>query len=102
MFALLYSVESLVPIMMTQAYASLWAATSAGRALKVLQCVNVNEILFSSRDWGDLLGRHLLLCLRHPHHHRLNPLYNWLVQVTVCCVIKTENYCSGHIFLNWK
>ena len=30
MFALTYSVESLVPIMMTQAYASLWKATGAG------------------------------------------------------------------------
>ena len=30
-FALTYSVESLVPIMMTQAYASLWKAKSAGR-----------------------------------------------------------------------
>ena len=38
---MLYSVESLVPIMMSQAYASLWDYTGAGRSLKLNfhQCV---------------------------------------------------------------
>merc|ERR1719239_1070898 len=48
-FALLYSVESLVPIMMTQAYASLWKATSAvpgiGETYWVGTCFFVSAIL---------------------------------------------------------
>ena len=36
---------------------------------------------FSSWNRRDLLGRLLLLCLRHPHHHCLHSLNNWLVQV---------------------
>jgi len=59
-FALTYSVESLVPIMMTQAYASLWKATSAvpgiGETYWVGSCFFVSAILTTIAFTLSIIG----------------------------------------------
>ena len=49
-FALTYSVESLVPIMMTQAYASLWKATGAGKDQNQVNAPKVKSDLRITKD----------------------------------------------------
>jgi hypothetical protein len=59
-FALLYSIESLVPILMTQVYASLWAATSTvpgiGETYWVGSCFFLSAILTTSALALSLMG----------------------------------------------